>query len=247
MMAKNRYGLLGKKLGHSFSASFFNDKFARENNDAHYENIELEDEKELAKWMEVKADEFDGLNVTIPYKKAVLELVDEIDPVARSIGAINTIKIQERRKIGYNTDAYGFQKSIQPFLTNQHEKALILGTGGASNAVQYTLENLGIEVFFLSRNPSSNRQFSYDEANEIMTEQFKLIINCTPLGTFPNIEERPPFPIDFVGDKHLIIDLIYNPPMTSFLKVAATNGANTLNGKSMLQHQALKAWEIWNA
>ena len=246
-MAKNRYGLLGKKLGHSFSASFFNDKFARENNDAHYENIELEDEKELAKWMEVKADEFDGLNVTIPYKKAVLELVDEIDPVARSIGAINTIKIQERRKIGYNTDAYGFQKSIQPFLTNQHEKALILGTGGASNAVQYTLENLGIEVFFLSRNPSSNRQFSYDEANEIMTEQFKLIINCTPLGTFPNIEERPPFPIDFVGDKHLIIDLIYNPPMTSFLKVAATNGANTLNGKSMLQHQALKAWEIWNA
>jgi len=247
MMAKNRYGLLGKKLDHSFSASFFNDKFARENKDAFYENIELKDEKALSNWMENKADEFDGLNVTIPYKKAVLELVDEIDPVARSIGAINTIKIQEGRKIGYNTDAYGFQKSIQPFLTNQHEKALILGTGGASNAVQYTLENLGIEVFFLSRNPSSNRQFSYDEANEIMTEQFKLIINCTPLGTFPNIEERPPFPIDFVGDQHLIIDLIYNPPMTSFLKVAATNGANTLNGKSMLQHQALKAWEIWNA
>ncbi len=246
-MAKNRYGLLGKKLDHSFSASFFNDKFARENKDAFYENIELKDEKALSNWMENKADEFDGLNVTIPYKKAVLELVDEIDPVARSIGAINTIKIQEGRKIGYNTDAYGFQKSIQPFLTNQHEKALILGTGGASNAVQYTLENLGIEVFFLSRNPSSNRQFSYDEANEIMTEQFKLIINCTPLGTFPNIEERPPFPIDFVGDQHLIIDLIYNPPMTSFLKVAATNGANTLNGKSMLQHQALKAWEIWNA
>ncbi|MGM0479558.1 MAG: shikimate dehydrogenase family protein [Bacteroidota bacterium] len=246
-MTKKRYGLLGKTLNHSFSAAFFNEKFEHEKIHAHYANIELEDEVALEEWLATQATGFEGLNVTIPYKKSVLSLLDELDPVAESIGALNTIKIHEGRMKGFNTDAYGFQKSIQPFLTNQHEKALILGTGGASNAVQYTLENLGIDVFFLSRNPSSDRQFNYDEANEIMVDQFKLIINCTPLGTFPKTEEQPPFPIEWVGKKHLVIDLIYNPPTTQFLKVAAERGATTLNGKSMLQHQALKAWEIWNA
>ena len=160
-------------------------------------------------------------------------------------GSIAVVK--DGRLIGYNTDAYGFQQSIKPFLRNIHERALILGTGGASKAVEYVLKNLGIDVCFLSREPSESNQFSYDEVNENMFKAFKLIVNCTPLGTFPNVNEKPPLVTHFFTSDHLLIDLIYNPNETKLMKEAAVRGAETLNGYSMLQHQALKAWEIWNS
>ena len=240
------YGLIGKKLAHSFSKSFFEDKFKKENVPASYSNFELATILDFDILIK-KNQDLKGLNVTIPYKTEIIPYLDELDEIAKAIGAVNTIAFKDGRLIGYNTDAYGFQQSIKPFLRNIHERALILGTGGASKAVEYVLKNLGIDVCFLSREPSESNQFSYDEVNENMFKAFKLIVNCTPLGTFPNVNEKPPLVTHFFTSDHLLIDLIYNPNETKLMKEAAVRGAETLNGYSMLQHQALKAWEIWNS
>lgn len=250
-MKKGKYryfGLIGKSLEHSFSKGFFDTRFKVEDPFLNYENIPLPNEKAVASWLTENADSFVGVNVTIPYKSTIIPFLDELSEEAQEIGAVNTIHFCDGKKIGYNTDAYGFHKSIKPFLNNNHKKALILGTGGASKAIAFTLNNMGIATCFVSRKSPTNKEniFGYDSITENMMNDFKIIINCTPLGTFPKIDEMPNFPIHWVSTNHLVIDLIYNPDETKFLQIARENGAETLNGLSMLKHQALKAWELWN-
>jgi shikimate dehydrogenase len=163
------------------------------------------------------------------------------------IGAVNCVQFKDGKTIGHNTDVYGFQQSIKPFLTTQHERAVILGTGGASKAVKFVLEKIGLDCIFISRNPKGEKEFSYEEINSYMLNACKLIVNTTPVGTFPNVTEKIEFPYSFLTDKHLVVDLIYNPAETAFLKNAKERGATTLNGETMLKQQAMKAWEIWNS
>lgn len=239
-----KFGLIGKRLDYSVSKSFFTDFFQEQGVDALYENIEIPSISQIKPYLNI--GEFSGFNVTIPYKVEIIPFLDELSSEAEAIGAVNTISYQKGKLVGYNTDAFGFQQSIKPFLTNQHEKALILGTGGASKAVEFVLKNIGIEVFYLSRNPQGANQFSYEQVNEYMLGAMKLIVNCTPLGTFPKVDEKPNLPTNLLGADHLVLDLIYNPEKTLFLKEAEQNGATILNGLSMLREQALKSWEIWN-
>lgn len=238
------YGLIGEYLDHSFSKDFFTHKFTAEDIDARYENFALahiSEVESLLKW-----DELDGLNVTVPYKVAILTYLDELSEEARKIGAVNTVQFLDGKKIGHNTDAFGFAQSIKPFLTFQHERAIVLGTGGASKAISYVLDNLGIDVIKISRIPKGEKQFGYDEVNDNMLRACKLVVNATPVGTFPEIDKCPQFPFESLTEEHLVIDLIYNPNKTKFLRHAEENGAVILNGRPMLEHQALKAWEIWN-
>lgn len=239
------YGLVGKSLGHSFSKRFFTEKFASEGIDARYENFEIPEISDFSALIKSNSA-LNGLNVTIPYKEAVIPYLDELDEVAQNIGAVNTIRFEGERLIGYNTDAHGFHASIKPFLRNIHERALILGTGGAAKAVAHVLQGIGIDVCYLSRTPNETTTFAYEEANENMFKAFKLVVNCTPIGTFPNVEAYPPIPTSFFTPDHLLVDLIYNPEETQLMKLAKANGAETINGYAMLKHQALKAWEIWN-
>jgi len=236
------YGLIGKSLSHSFSKHFFENLFLKENIEASFENIEISQIEEVEKLFQRN---FSGLCVTIPYKEKIIPYLDEITDEANQIGAVNVIAFISNKKIGFNTDAFGFQQSIKPFLTNKHERAIILGTGGASKAVAYVLKNLGIEVIFISRNPKFNNQFSYAQMNENMLKACKLVVNCTPVGTFPNVADKIDFPYHTLGEDHLAVDLIYNPVKTIFLSEAENAGATILNGESMLRHQAIKAWEIW--
>tara|TARA_B110000285_G_scaffold200402_1_gene234272 strand:+ start:913 stop:1569 length:657 start_codon:yes stop_codon:yes gene_type:complete len=210
--------------------------------DATYENIEIDS---IGEFTNVLKQKFSGFNVTIPYKEEVIPFLDELDEVAKEILAVNTVVLKNGKSIGYNTDAYGFHQSIKPFMTNRHERAIILGTGGASKAVEYVLKSLGVNVIFISRNPVGENQFSYDEVNGHMLDACKLIVNCTPVGTFPNIDECIEIPFDHLTEHHLVIDLIYNPAKTKFLSRAEENNAMILNGESMLKHQALKAYELW--
>lgn len=240
-----KFGLLGKKLDYSFSKTYFTDFFEKNNIDATYENIEVAD---LKTWFETNQHaDFAGFSVTIPYKETILPFLDDLSPEAKAIGAVNAVKNEQGKWIGYNTDAFGFGQSIKPFLNNYHERALILGTGGAAKAVAYVLKNIGLEVIYASRNPIENNQFSYDSINEYMVGACKMIVNCTPIGTFPNINEKPDFPTELLTDKHLIVDLIYNPEKTRLLQEAEAKGSLVLNGYSMLKEQAKKAWEIWNS
>ena len=159
---------------------------------------------------------------------------------------MNVVQRKDGKLIGHNTDAFGFQQSIKPFLDNRHQKALILGTGGASKAVAYVLKNIGLDVLFVSRNPQGENQFAYEDVNEYMMKACGMIVNCTPLGTYPNINEAPAIPFEWITENHFVVDLIYNPEQTKLLRDANERGAITLNGLSMLKEQALKAWEIWN-
>jgi shikimate dehydrogenase len=237
------YGLIGESLAHSFSKSFFTNYFRENDIDADYQNIELPNLASLSE----QFSKFNGFNVTIPYKEAVVSKLDELSEEAKAIGAVNVIQIVNGKTIGHNTDAYGFHQSIKPFLTNRHERALILGTGGASKAVAYILRSLGIDVVYLSRNPKAANEFGYDEANEHMMNACKLIVNTTPVGTFPNVQDKINLPYEYLTDEHLLIDLIYNPEKTEFLKAGEANGATILNGHSMLRHQALRSYEIWTS
>ena len=237
------YGLLGQSLGYSFSKSFFEEYFRKNAIEACYSNFELQS---LATLNEVFQSNLSGLNVTIPYKESILPFLDDLSLEAREIGAVNVVKFLNGKKIGYNTDAYGFQQSIKPFLTNKHERALILGTGGASKAVTFVLKSIGIDVIYCSREPKSSNEFLYSEINEHMLNACKVIVNCTPIGTFPNTEDMVAFPFEWLTSDHLVVDLIYNPSKTKFLQKAEENGAVILNGESMLKEQSLKAWEIWN-
>lgn len=239
-----KFGLLGKKLDHSFSKSFFTDFFEKNQLLASYENIEVAD---LKSWFENNSPlQFEGFSVTFPYKTEIIPYLDELSEEVKAIGAANTVKNVNGKLIGYNTDAFGFGQSIKPFLNNNHERALILGTGGASKAIAYVLKNIGLSVIFVSRNPSKDNEFSYNSINENMLNACKLIVNCTPVGTFPDIDSKPDLPTNLISSKHLVVDLIYNPDKTLLLREAEKQGAIVLNGYSMLQEQAKKAWEIWN-
>ncbi len=237
------YGLIGKTLKHSFSKDYFSSFFIKENIEASYENIEIED---IDKITEVFRKEYSGLNVTIPYKVAILPFLDDLSEEAQRIGAVNVVSFEDNKLIGYNTDAYGFHQSIKPFLSNKHERAIIFGTGGASKAIEFILKNLGIDVIFISRNPSGENQFSYADINENMVNACKLLVNCTPIGMYPNSDACIELPFECLTAEHLVVDLIYNPSKSLFLHKAEKSGAMILNGESMLKHQALKAWEIWN-
>jgi shikimate dehydrogenase len=238
------YGLVGKTLQHSFSADFFSDYFVTENIVAKYQNFELAAIEDIQSVYDLKPA---GLNVTIPYKERVIPFLDELDPIAEKIGAVNTIVFDGDKKIGYNTDAFGFKQAIKPFLNNQHERALILGTGGAAKAVASVLKEIGVDVIFISRDPhGKNKHFNYSEVNLQMLNACKLMVNCTPVGTFPNSADFLPLPYEGIGKDHLVIDLIYNPIKSMFLQKAENQGATIMNGEGMLKAQAMKSWSLWN-
>lgn len=244
MSVMRKFGLLGKKLDYSFSKGFFTAYFDKNAIEAEYVNIEVQD---LAQWFsESGYAGYAGFNVTIPYKTEIIPFLDELSEEAMKIGAVNTVKVENGKLKGYNTDAFGFQQSIKPFLNNHHERALILGTGGASKAIAYVLQNIGLKVIFASRNPKIAGEFNYSDINKHMVNACKMIINCTPVGTFPAVDEKPDFPTAWLTADHFVADLIYNPEKTRLLREAEAKGAIVMNGNSMLREQAMKAWEIWN-
>ena len=243
-----QYGLIGFPLGHSFSKKFFTEKFLQENINATYENFEIEHPDMLIDIVRSNKN-LSGLNCTIPHKKSIIPLLDDLSEQAKRIGAVNVIKIirkdEELKLIGHNSDIIGFTQSIQPLLKPNHKKALILGTGGASQAICTALDDLNIEWTFVSRNKGENR-LTYDNVSESVIEEYHVIINCTPVGMFPHTNEAPPLPYHALTQKHLLYDLVYNPSETLFLKKGREAGATTKNGQEMLELQALASWKIWN-
>lgn len=239
------YGLLGKNIDYSFSRSYFSEKFQKEDINAEYLNFDIPEISNFESVIQQNED-LKGLNVTIPYKQSVMEYLDRLDRNAEAIGAVNTIKIEEDNSLtGYNTDYTGFSSAIKPMLKNGNYRALILGTGGASKAVAFAFQKLGIEYLYVSRNPKTD-QISYEDLDDEILKKHKIIVNTTPLGTFPNTDDHPEIPYHYLTRDHLAFDLIYNPSTTKFMELAAKNGASTSNGLRMLQLQAEKAWKIWN-
>ncbi|RZK00253.1 MAG: shikimate dehydrogenase [Flavobacterium sp.] len=245
MAKKKQYGLVGKNISYSFSKAYFTEKFEKENNKNHsYENFDIQEIFEFPGILK-NNPYLKGLNVTIPYKEVVIPFLDKMSKNALKIGAVNTIKfIGNGKTKGYNTDFYGFKKSLKPLLKSHHKNALILGTGGASKAVAYALRLLEIDYILVSRAPSEHT-LTYDEIDASTFEEYQIIINCTPLGTSPNVEVCPDIPYDYFTEKHIAYDLIYNPEETLFLKKAKKKGAVIKNGYEMLVFQAEKAWKIW--
>lgn len=241
------YGLIGRNISYSFSKQYFTSKFENEHLDCRYLNFDLNDVIEFPNILS-RHPKLKGLNVTIPYKENIIPFLDKLSENAQKIGAVNTIKIEKGGVLtGYNTDFYGFKKSIQPHLKSHHKKALILGTGGASKAVAYALEQLEIPFSFVSRKYTDRVNFIYTNLNEQVIASHQIIINCTPLGTYPNVDVCPDIPYQFINHHHLLFDLIYNPAETRFLQLGKQRGAQILNGLQMLEFQAEKAWSIWNS
>ena len=242
------YALVGKNISYSFSKGYFTSKFKELNiYDSQYINFDIPSIENLPQKIKENKNALKGMNVTIPYKLEVFNYLDKIDKKAQKVGAVNTIRISKKGKLkGFNTDVYGFKKSLKPLLKKHHKKALILGTGGASKAVAYVLKKLKIKYKFVSRNPKGKKIISYQDLTKNIIESHHLIINCTPLGTYPNINNYPDIPYQFISKKHLLFDLIYNPSETTFLKKGKEKGAVIKNGLEMLEQQAEKAWRIWN-
>tara|TARA_B000000532_G_C18872093_1_gene408890 strand:+ start:1017 stop:1745 length:729 start_codon:yes stop_codon:yes gene_type:complete len=234
------YGLIGFPLNHSFSKKYFTNKFRFENIDAKYINIEIES-LDCFKELVIKNNLL-GLNVTIPYKSRVLDFLDYTDNTAKKIGAVNTIKIVDDKLYGYNTDVIGFEKSIKPLLDNRKD-ALILGNGGVSKAIQFILKKLEINYKIVSRNSS----FDYSDINESFINTLDIVINTTPLGTYPKINTAPNLPYSFLNSKHLLFDVVYNPMLSLFLNKGKEQGCVIKNGLEMLQIQADESWNIWNS
>lgn len=239
-----RFGLIGFPLKNSFSANYFNQKFAEESLDAIYQNFVLESIEDFPELIKTYPD-LKGLNVTIPYKQQIIPFLNHLDVVAQKAGAVNTIKFTSDGLVGYNTDVYGFEKSILPLLKPWHQSALILGTGGASKAIIYVMNKLGIKYTQVSRNEEVG--LLYEELDKSYMRSHQIIINCTPLGMHPMVDDCPPIPYNYITNLHLVYDLIYLPHQTLFLKQARENGAITQNGLPMLKLQAEKAWQIWNS
>lgn len=239
------FGLVGRNIDYSFSRTHFSEKFKREQLQCTYENFDLQSIEEFPHIL--KSKNISGLNVTIPYKEDILPYLDDLDKEAQAIGAVNTIKIKNGKLTGYNTDHYGFKKSLLPHLKITYKKALILGTGGASKAVSYALKSLGIDVYFVSRFPLNEQTLSYKDLDHNALQQYSIIVNCTPLGTHPNIEKYPPIPYSGLDQNHLLYDLIYNPKETQFLNFGKKANATLINGLEMLRLQAEKSWEIWHS
>ena len=241
---QHRFGLVGKNISYSFSKGYFTQLFEKQGlTDHSYENFDIQKIADFALILKDNKD-IAGLNVTIPYKEVILPYLDKVDEQAASIGAVNTIKITESGLIGYNTDSYGFEQSLVGHLKEGHKKALILGTGGASKAVAYTLNSLDIPFMFVSRNPEEG-QLSYTDLDAALMASHTVIINCTPLGTYPNILEKPNIPYELLTSEHLLFDLIYNPEKSAFLLAGENRGASICNGLAMLELQADRAWAIW--
>ncbi|RYY56209.1 MAG: shikimate dehydrogenase [Chitinophagaceae bacterium] len=240
------YGLIGNPLTHSFSKKYFTEKFSREGvTDSRYELFPIPSIGELPALVSNNPS-LAGFNVTIPYKQEVLAFVDEQDEVVRAIGAANCIRIVNGRLVAYNTDVIGFEQSLLDKWGNHHRRALVLGTGGASKAVIWVLNKLGIDVQLVSRNPSDG-SISYDSITPALLGGHTLVVNSTPLGTWPDVDAAPALPYDAVTPDHYFFDLVYNPPLTTFLRLAQANGAVVRNGYDMLEIQAEASWRIWNS
>lgn len=241
MDSNKKLGLIGKNISYSFSKKYFEDKFQKLMLKGYSYSIfdlnEIDEVKNL-----FSAPDLAGFNVTIPYKEKIIDYLDELSDEAKNIGAVNCVLIENGKKTGYNTDAFGFEKTLLLHKKPHHDSAVILGNGGAAKAVKYVLDKHGIPSVTVSRSTEIN----YDNLDAATVENHKLIIQCTPVGTFPNVEDCLNFPFEGLSKDHLIIDLIYNPNYTRFIINAAEKGAKTVNGYYMLEQQAEKAWEIWN-
>jgi len=249
------YGLIGNPLTHSFSKKHFTQKFEKENiKDAAYHLFPLENIQELPSLFSSQPNLL-GLNVTIPYKAQVISFLDEIDEVSKAIGAVNVIKVERsdpNKTVlrGFNTDVIGFEQSLKPLLKNRHQKALILGSGGAAHSVMYVIKKLSIDPTIVSKTQGhigDIEVITYESINEGLLESNTLIVNCTPLGMYPNIHEYPALPYEHLSSRHLLYDLVYNPEESKFLKRGKQHGAMIKNGLEMLEIQAERSWEIWNA
>lgn len=237
-----KFGLIGYPLSHSFSPKYFKDKFEKE--DIQNANYQLYPLEQINDFLSLKTEGLEGLNVTIPYKELIIPFLDEIEEEAKKIMAINTIKFKNGVLTGYNTDVYGFEKSLKDFLGEKIIKnALILGTGGASKAVEFVLKKMNIQCQKISRGPDFKK---YEELTENDITAAELIVNTSPLGMYPLLNKCPDIPYKAIGSKHYLFDLIYNPEKSLFLKRGESNGASTKNGRDMLIFQAEKSWEIWN-
>ena len=234
------FGLIGKSLEHSFSSQYFNEKFFKEGiTDTQYLNFEL---KHISEFTElIKTHKISGLNVTIPYKESIIPFLDELNEEAKEIGAVNTIQFSNGKTIGHNTDHIGFTNSIKPLLEDRN-KAIILGDGGAAKAIKYALKKLNIEYKTINRNTS----FDYLDITKQITGYYTIIINTTPVGSYPNINDFPKIPYEYLNQNYLLFDLIYNPNETKFLAYGKAKNAQTKNGLEMLQLQAEESWNIWN-
>lgn len=244
----DKYGLIGLTLGHSFSQSYFNEKFENEDINAVYINFEIPSIKVLPEVI-AQNPELKGFNVTIPYKQQVMNFLDSITPEAKAIGAVNVVKISHKGKKtvmkGYNSDVVGFTRSIEPLLEPCHKKALILGTGGAAKAINYGLKSLGLETQFVSRRKAEG-VICYDDIDSNTMKEYKVIVNCTPCGMYPKAEECPKLPYEAMDSHTLLYDLIYNPDETMFMKQGAKYGATVKNGLEMLLLQAFVSWDFWH-
>ena len=244
------YGLIGYPLGHSFSRKFFTEKFEKEGIDAQYLNFEIPSIEEFPEVIK-NHPELRGLNVTIPYKQQVMQYLDDISEEAKAIGAVNVVKCQlstvncQPHLTGYNSDVIGFVESIKPLLQPHHKKALILGTGGASKAIRYGLEKkLGLETLFVSRSAREG-MITYEEVTAEVLKEYEVIVNCSPVGMFPHVDECPALPYEAMNENILLYDLVYNPLETLFMKKGAAQGATVKNGLEMLHLQAIASWEFW--
>lgn len=236
------FGLIGRELGHSFSAKFFNGKFASEGIDADYKLFELENIEELTKLL--ASTPLNGFNVTIPYKESIIPYLSELSTTAREVGAVNCVEVRDGKLIGHNTDAAGIEASLHWLDLAEGTKALVLGSGGASKATQYVLRKLGIEFKVVSRD-ADRGDITYAELTPEVIAEHKLIINATPVGMSPNVEAAPQLDYEHIGSEHRVFDLVYNPAQTEFLRRAKEQGASTMGGILMLQTQAIASWHIW--
>lgn len=236
------FGLLGKDIGYSFSRDYFSNKFTAENLQHKYVNFDLENLSTFKSLLNRK--DISGMNVTIPYKQKVIPFLDELDPIAKAIGAVNTIVFKNDKRLGFNTDHIGFQNTLLNHLKPQHDKALVLGTGGASKAVCYVLEQLKIQVLKVSRSEGPDKK-AYHQLSAKDYKEHSLLINCTPLGTHPNTDTYPPIDYRQINTEHLLYDLIYNPKVTAFMQMGKDKGAAVLNGYQMLVEQAEASWSLW--
>ncbi|MDD6592049.1 MAG: shikimate dehydrogenase [Prevotella sp.] len=245
----DKYGLIGYPLGHSFSIGYFNEKFQNECIDATYENFEIPSIENLTEILDSNP-ELKGLNVTIPYKEKVISYLDSISPEARAIGAVNVIKVTHKGNKtelkGYNSDVIGFTQSIEPLLERYHRKALVLGTGGASKAIIFSLKSLGIETLTVSRF-ERHGCVRYEDITPEMIKEYNVIVNCTPCGMYPQTDDCPNLPYEAMDSHTLLYDLIYNPDETLFLKKGKAQGATVKNGLEMLLLQAFASWNFWNS
>lgn len=245
----DKYGLIGYPLTHSFSIGFFNEKFKSEGIDAIYENFEIPSIEDFPEVVDTNPN-LKGLNVTLPYKERVIAYLDFLSPEARAIGAVNVIKVSHKGKDtqlkGYNSDVIGFTKSIDPLIKPYHKKALILGTGGASKAIDYGLKSLGLETVKVSRYEHADT-IQYDNITADIVKEYNVIVNCTPCGMYPNADECPKLPYEAMDSNNLLYDLIYNPDETLFMKKGMEHGAVVKNGLEMLLLQAFVSWEFWNS